>query len=243
MTIQQSENYNLFCTINGNRNVNSKKIEKIIDDINKGLNLLPYCPIIVYKSGFDDTLFIIDGQHRFVVSKKLNLPVYYVLAEAFTLQQIALLNSRQDKWTANDFLRAYIKIGIQDYITLSAVVNEYKTGLMLTSTFLMYGKVVNSRELGPAFRDGNFKVNFYDETIALFKLTLKLFEPYRFRADRNLVTAIKEIKEKGLCDFDILQKKLAAAPMMMNQNGTVKDYIYNIERVYNHNNKERKHII
>jgi len=125
--INQTKAYDLFSKIIGNRNINQKKIERIMADINAGLNLLPYCPILVYTEG--NNLNIVDGQHRFEVAKQLNIPIFYVIASELNLKQIAMLNSRQDKWTQSDFLRCYINIGISDYVVLDKFLKTYAIGL------------------------------------------------------------------------------------------------------------------
>lgn len=236
-TIHQTNDYGKFNRILGNRNTSQKKIERIMHDVSVGLNLLPYCPIIVYPE--NDNLNIVDGQHRFEVSKQMALPVYYVLAKELDLKQIAMLNSRQDKWTQNDFLRCYFNIGIPDYITLDTFLKEHTVGISTGMDFLMIGKMAKGA-CSQKFRDGEFKVNFLDETIALLKLSDSLFARYSFYRDRNLLTAIQELQKIGKCDFEILKEKIDKNIRMMDQQSSVKDYIFNIERIYNHNNKIRQ---
>ena len=110
MEIQKTKNYKAFDTILGNRVVNKKKVADLVHDIQNGLNLLPYCPIVVYRQG--ETLKIVDGQHRFEASKKLGSPVHYVECEELDLKKIARLNSRSDKWKNKDFLDCYIRLGV-----------------------------------------------------------------------------------------------------------------------------------
>lgn len=236
--ILTTKNYDLFNTITGNRNVSQKKIDRIIEDIKNGLNLLPYCPIIVYQD--DEGLSIVDGQHRFEVSKQIDCVVYYVLADKLNIQQIALLNSRQDKWSINDFLRAYIKVGIEEYITLAEVMDNYKLNVSTAASFIMNGNLNNRGEVAQLFRDGKFKVNHLEESTALFALSHSLFDKYKFYTDRNLLHAVQLIQKKGLCDFNELKEKITKAPMLMDKQGTYKDYIYNIERVYNHKKSIRQ---
>ncbi|WP_283640092.1 ParB/Srx family N-terminal domain-containing protein [Mesonia mobilis] len=238
LQIKSSTNYDDFENINGNRNLNKKKIQKIVQDIKNGLNLLPLCPIIVYSK--NEKLNIIDGQHRFEASVISENPVYYVISEELDLKQIATLNSRQDKWTQMDFLRCYEKLGIEDYETLHKVMKEFHTGISTTTELLASGKVRGSKNIGEEFRSGDFKINYYDETIELLKLNHSLFDRYVFFKDRNLISATQEIKKKGLCDFDVLKEKIKQAPMLMDRQGSTKDYIFNIERVYNHKNTNRK---
>jgi hypothetical protein len=237
MDIQQTSNYNLFTTITGNRIINKKKVEKLVDDINNGLNLLPYCPIIVYED--DNELKIVDGQHRFETSQKLNLPVYYVVCDKLDLRQIARLNSRSDKWSNKDFLECYISLGIEDYKLLQEFIKEYEMIYSAAIELLMNGKVKTGKNTMEIFRDGELKVNHLEVAKEMASLAREVFFRYKFRNDRYIIQAVQELKEKGLCDFEVLTQKIAATPMLMNPQGSAKEYIYNIERVYNHNNQKR----
>jgi len=236
--IQQCKDYKRFDLITGNRNVNLNKIDRIIDDIENGLNLLPYCPILVYSD--NDKLRIIDVQHRFEVSKQIKSPVFYIETNLVNLKQIALINSRQDKWTELDFLRCYVKIGIEDYLILEKIFKEFKISISTLYSLLMTFKINSRGEVGQLFRDGEFKVKFEAETTELLSLTDTIFGRYNFSKDRKLITAIQQLQTKGLCDFKHLEEKVSEAPMIMDKQGTVKDYIFNIERVYNHKKQTRQ---
>ncbi|MFD2566093.1 ParB/Srx family N-terminal domain-containing protein [Pseudotenacibaculum haliotis] len=234
--IESTTDYSKFATITGNRNLNEKKIQRIIDDIDNGLNLLPLCPIIVYKE--NDRLMIVDGQHRFEVSKRCDHPIHYVEGQNLSLQQIARLNSRQEKWTQKDFLRCYIRVGIQDYKILNKVLEEFRIPLTTTMSFLM-GNSSSVRNVNDLFKAGEFKVNHLEETKELFKLNNSLFGRYVFSTDRNLLNALQRIVKKGLCDFDVLRTKISKNPMMMDKQTNYKNYILNIEKIYNHRNNSR----
>ena len=236
--ILTTTDYTKFKIINGNRNLNQKKIDAIVSDINNGLNLLPYVPVIVYEE--DNYLMLVDGQHRFSVSQALDLPVYYVISEKLSLRQMAMINNRQDKWKMTDFLLCYIKIGIKDYQIVKDVMKQFKVAISTATDLLMLGKISKNSTATAKFKDGEFKCNYQEETIALLTLSHSLFERYVFYTDRNLLTAVQQINEKGLCDFEMLKEKINNNPMMMDKQGSVKDYIYNIERVYNHSSKIRK---
>lgn len=237
MEIQQSTDYGKFSPITGNRIINKAKVDKLVEDITKGLNLLPYCPIIVYQD--NEEFKIVDGQHRFTTSEKMNLPVYYVVCDKLNLRQIARMNSRSDKWKNKDFLMCYIRLGIEDYQKLQEFINEYEIIYSAAIDLLMSGNVKGTKNSMELFRDGEFKVNHWDKACEITKLTRDLFHLYKFRNDRYLIQAMQEIKDKGLCDFELLQQKVKSAPMLMDKQNSAKEYIYNIERVYNHNNQKR----
>lgn len=237
MEIKQSFDYHHFKTITGNRNLSEKKVQNIINDINTGLNLLPYCPIIIYND--NNTSYIIDGQHRFEVSKKLKKPVYYIECEKISLQQIAKVNSRSDKWTNKNFLDCYVNIGIKDYVILRDFIKKYNLAYSAAIGFLMTGKIAKGGIHMEEFRNGEFKVKHFELADKIVNLTTSLFEIYNFYNDRYLISAMHEIYDKGKCDFNTLRRKIKEAPNEMNKNSAKKDYMYNVERVYNYKNQNR----
>lgn len=89
------------------------------------------------------------------------------------------------------------------------------------------------------FRDGEFRVNHLSEAKRLTSLCIDVFSRYKFRSNRYLISAMQEIEKKGVCDFEILKEKISKAPNLMNPQNSWKEYVYNIEQVYNHNNKNR----
>lgn len=239
MEILQSSNYDQFTTINGNRNISLKKVEKLAEDVKSGFNLLPYCPIIVKEVG--DKFAIIDGQHRFETCIATGEDVYYLIKNDITLQQIAKLNSRGQKWTVNDFLNCYMRLGVEDYITLHEICREFKVSVSTVMGLLMKNNVkTNCKE---EFESGDFKVNHLETTKQYLALTEDLFGEYRFSKDRSLIGAVKEIYLAGKCDFVVLKDKIRKNRNGMDKQGDVKNYIYNIERVYNFNNSKRQTII
>ena len=133
-------------------------MERLIEDIQNGLNLLPYCPIIVYED--EDKLRIVDGQHRFTTSKELGFPVYYVICEKLDLRKIARMNSRSDKWKNRDFLECYIRLGVKDYEVLFEFIHEYDIIYSAAVNLLMYGKMKGPKNSMDQFRDGEFEVHY-----------------------------------------------------------------------------------
>lgn len=236
--IKFCKDYTLFVMMNGNRPLNKKKIEKIKADINGGLNLLPYCPVIVFER--DNLLHIIDGQHRFTAAKELEKQIYYVVSNELNLFQVATMNSKQDKWTERDFLNCYIELGIEDYIVLKNTASEFKVGLTATAELLMYGNYTKRKEMPIIFREGRFRAEHVEKAKEFLQLHLNLFGRYRFFSDRNLILALQNLQDKGLCDLDFLKEKIQQAPMMMDRQTSPKEYIYNLERVYNHKASTRK---
>jgi hypothetical protein len=66
--------YSRFRMINGNRQLNEAKINRIIKEISNGNDMRKYYPIQVKENG--DRLDILDGQHRFYIARHFKSPVF-----------------------------------------------------------------------------------------------------------------------------------------------------------------------
>ncbi len=237
--IKSSSNYSDFNTILGNRIVNQKKVEKIATDNKNGLNMLPYCPIVVYRN--KNKFKIVDGQHRFNAAMICGLPIYYVECDQLDLALIARINSRSDKWKNSDFLECYIQLGVKDYVTLHEFIKQNKIVYSSSVSMLMYKEIReggnnNSME---SFRNGEFVVNHLEWSSSIADKALEVFGRYKFWNDRGLLGAVNKLIDSGKCDFEVLKSKIKSAPNIMEKKANVKEYLYLIEKLYNHNNSKR----
>ncbi len=101
--IYTSLNYNEFVFVEGNREIRSPKVSRMIDSIKKfGL----VNPIVV-----DQYKQIIDGQNRFECCKTLNIPVRYSvfpIEKSILIDLIRDINSVQNNWNNIDIAGAYV---------------------------------------------------------------------------------------------------------------------------------------
>ena len=128
--------YNDLHLLDYNRPV-SKDNHNVIN-ISKSMkenNLLYAAPIIVKYT--PDRLEIIDGQHRYLAAKSLNLPIYiHVLKDQRTFpgeekKLITTLNSNQKNWGLGDFAYHYSKVNdnkisekYSEYLTIYDMFNS-----------------------------------------------------------------------------------------------------------------------
>tara|TARA_Y100001951_G_C11274725_1_gene261097 strand:+ start:418 stop:1197 length:780 start_codon:yes stop_codon:yes gene_type:complete len=87
----------------GNRNVNSKNVQRLIGAI-KEYNLLSICPLLVYY--IDGVYKIADGQHRYLAALELNIPFYIIVVkEPYDITVIGRLNSNHKNWRLGDYAK------------------------------------------------------------------------------------------------------------------------------------------
>ena len=237
-TIYYTKDYKQFKFITGNRKLNDTKIKKIINDIDDGLNMLKYCPIVV-----TDDMRIIDGQHRFQVCKILKYHVFYVIAKDITLRDIAAINSRTERWKPIDFVNCYFENGNSEYKILKHFIDTYELPVSSALWVLSngYSGSLSTQDAKHAFECGNYEATHEKEAKEIVEYALK-FELFSGNRSGAFLKAIAVLMK--LAKFDsakLLSKYNAASDMLTPQSGH-KGYLLKLEEIYNYKNSIRQPI-
>src|SRR5581483_8857706 len=178
--VYQTTEYARFKFINGNRELNEQKINRIVGDIEAGIDVLMYYPLVVRER--DGRLEIDDGQHRFYISKKLKRPVYYIIApEERKLVDIAKINSNTEKWKVKDFIHCYVQQGNEHYVKLHEFMTVYELSATLVMKLLGDGEPGNGgggRDNAQKFQRGEFEVKYYEEAVKIAE-ACRLFKDFK----------------------------------------------------------------
>lgn len=160
ITILTTQDYSIFNTQEGNRDLLNNDIKKIEKKI-LGNNLLKYHPILV-SSDFK----VIDGQHRLEVAKRNKLEIYFIIMkEKSSLKTTQSVNTTGKPWQVKDFLKSYIALGNPEYIKFNEYLHEYTfltiSQLIELSTSIKSG----GRQASEIFRDGDLTFSDHDTLI------------------------------------------------------------------------------
>jgi len=233
--IYWTKDYSQFAFVKGNRDIQESKVKKLIRSIESGLDLTPYCPIIV-----SEAMQIIDGQHRFYVCNKLKIPIYYVISNVTTIRQIAEMNSNTDKWKQKDFINCYIDLGFDDYKILHDFKIEYGFSYNSSAQLLQDGCVFDGgSHVGRDINDGKFKVNHYDEITKFAKWYLQLKDHSDKIFNRSLIAAMNILKSNDDFDINILIDRLKSSGRVIELCANKKKYLMHIEELYNYKTRTR----
>jgi hypothetical protein len=232
----QSNDYDKFNMIQGNRFLDMNKIKKILADIDRGTNLLKYVPILVIEK--NKKLDIIDGQHRFVVAKKLKSPIFYIMAEDLSLYDIARMNSNTEKWKAKDFINCYTQLGNNNYVILEDLLKKYP-GLPITTaiSLLASGKVAGGGNPMDAFHRGEFVVK-YSIICDGFLKTIDAFV-FENKFSRPFMQAISKVIDNGVFDIVELVNKVNQDPEQLKLQDHWRKYLINLEEIVNKGKHKR----
>lgn len=230
-----TDDYSAFHFLKGNRDLNQLKIKRIIESVENGLDLFKYCPIMVNKDGY-----VIDGQHRYYVCRKLGLPVFYVIVPNFTLRQVAQMNHNASKWTDKDFLKCYIDIGNQHYAYLKEFVEKYQVNLGIAISILYEGRVrVNCLD---DFRDGLFKAEYQKTATNLVEHALLYKDFCSSFKSRNFLQALETLLASKDYDSTEMIEKLRLHNLVIENRQSPKEYLTHMEDLFNYRNSKRKRI-
>lgn len=235
--IEMTYNYKQFKFIKGNRPLVTSKVTKLVKSYNGGLNLFPYCPILI-----NNDFYVIDGQHRLEACKRLNISVYYIVIPEVTLQQIAELNATATRWKVSDFFNCFIQTGNQDYVTLQTFKDRFGLSINTALQLLMVGSCKEGGgHCGEAFRLGQFKINHLERANKIMKHVFDYREVASPEAlsDRNFIIAIQVLLSSPLYKHKEMIQRLTAKKLNIVKKYNYKEYIYHMEELFNRNNSKR----
>ena len=72
-------------------------------------NALHLKAIIAYYDEKTNTLWLIDGQHRYMAAKALGLPIHVKVTDTYDPMWMSVLNCNQKNWTLKDFANMYMQ--------------------------------------------------------------------------------------------------------------------------------------
>jgi hypothetical protein len=237
--IYWTKDYGQFKFLRGNRDLNEPKIKRIVKSVLGGLEFFQFCPIMV-----NEDMYIIDGQHRFVVCKQLRRNIYYVIVPDFKLRQIAEINNNTSKWKERDYLNCYTDVGLEDYKVLDEFAGKYSISIKVAASLLMQGKAQTGGQGDGKdfFRDGEFKVYFLEKATLLMDMVTEFNEFCTTFNTRSFIKAIETLHDCEKYDHTEFTEKLRLHNLTIEPKSTAKEYLIHMEELFNFKNSKRKTI-
>lgn len=151
--VYQTNDYDKFKVMLGNRNINLASVAKIQNSIaESGFRM---CPILV-----NENFEIIDGQHRFTALKFLKLPIYYVIENGLTVNDCKILNLNTKNWTLDDYIKSYADLGNLEFIKLLEIKKQLKTSSSILYCLFDKKSHVCGHGVVQSCKNGDLKISF-----------------------------------------------------------------------------------
>lgn len=154
--IQVETVYGKFKFMGGNRKVDYNHVKRLKEEMQSNPELLQAAPILVNES-----MYIVDGQHRFEAAKELRVPIYYIMKHGLTIDAARHMNVTQKKWIPMDFAESYSQGGNEEYTKFINMVKKFPK--IAPSIIMKYLAGGQKHRVGESFRLGKFKIEDFEK--------------------------------------------------------------------------------
>lgn len=236
--LHKTTDFSIFKFREDNREYDKNHLNKLIFEIEKS-NDLNLHPIIV-----NSEMEIIDGQHRYLAAKKLNLPVYYIVDENYTPGKMIIFNSTQRGWKLSDYLNYWCHHGKEDYIKF----REFSKDMGLSYHALIHWVDARSGSLYKRFKSGTFTFSIgipILEALVQVKRFILLLKSMNIKPQTIYVQiafhkALKEFFTNPLIDFDRFFDRFCKWPHSFVYFTSTEEYLEQLVNIYNYGMKSRR---
>lgn len=234
-TIRQSQDYDSFNTVLGNRTVRPAHVKKLRTAIEKDPESIKYNPILV-----NERMEVIDGQHRKAAIEALGLPVYYVTVPGLQLEDVQKLNSVAKQWQPIDYAKAFEQLGNENYSYYVEI--KSKPELSLNHDSLMRYLALDNPITSQSFNEGRLKVDDYPRTIELLTQLheVGVFYP-RFNI-RSFALAFLRFAREPRYDHKRMLKQMEAYSNQIEDYSKETDYFKALNKVYNYMKNDKNKV-
>jgi hypothetical protein len=213
----KTKNYAKFTFSKENREIKIKKISEIKESMKK-FGFIPGRPVLITKEGV-----IIDGQHRFLAAKDLEIDVEFEILEGDYIEKMIQLNCTQSNWTLENYINSYAVQNIDCYRKLLKFQEKYDLS-MSSAIAILFGAGIKSSDI----RKGeNIKIRTNADAVADFILNCNTIS---YNKDHKFIRAVVNVYDKlTKSQLNRLKSRLIIIPKLSNTN----DFIIAFENVIN----------
>lgn len=220
--------YEIFKFLEGNRNINKLHVNRL----KKSMKQNYLYTVIMVNESFE----VIDGQHRLQACKELKLPIRYMIAYGYGLEEVQRLNATAKTWNADDYMNGYCNLGFENYIIYRNYKNKYGFGHNETQALLL-DKFIRGKDTG--FNDGNFKIKNLKKSIEKAETIIKVAPYYKGYKRRSFIYSLMHLLEKEQFNFNEFIKKLKIQSTKLVDCINQDQYTMLIEEIYNFKRREK----
>lgn len=234
IVVKKTRDYSMFTILERNRDVEEAAVNNLVVSIRKRGQLQP---IIVNQS-----LEVIDGQHRLEACQILGYEVAYLISNNASIKDVVLINNSQKPWNYKDYIKTFSHTNHwnhREYEKLKSYVKTYGFGFTICRNLLVghfqAGGATNPQK---AFEAGNFKVKDLQkaERWGNQLLKIKAFASHLVRVGKFCMAFVKVQKLEEfslLLAYEQIEKNVRKFDRCQNQEdwdeAMVKAYNYNLK--------------
>lgn len=232
--VYRTFDYHIFKTLEDNRELNMYHVQRLIKSF-EHRHLI--CPIIV-----NEKYEVIDGQHRLEASKTTGLPVYYIMIDGYSIDEVQILNLNQKNWNKMDYLHLYCERGNRQYLKLKEFMDEHPEFPPGVCIRLLGGvrhdaiRENGKKVIAKSFEEGRFQIKDEGRAIIIAN-RLRDFKEYcdQYASPTFVAAFLKIFAKKSYSHKEMLHKLKASKLKIKGSGGAngVEEYMIQIENIYN----------
>ena len=213
----KTTNYSKFLFSKENREIKTKTVVAIKESMKK-FGFIPGRPVLITKEWI-----IIDGQHRFLAARDLNIAVEFEVLEGDHIDKMIHLNSTQSNWTLEDYVNSYAQQNVDCYRKLLKFKEKYDLNLSSAIT-MFFSAGVRSHNI----KNGEIlSINPNAEKVAEF---ISNCDTIAYNKDNKFVRAIVAVYDRlTKCQLNRLKSRLIVIPKLSNSS----DFVTAFENIIN----------
>jgi hypothetical protein len=184
--VYMSYDYNQFTCLDRNRELNLANKRKLMESMKEEHLLIPIIVNQYYQ--------IIDGQHRFFSAMELGLPIYYIINHDYGIDQVIRANTVGVNWNKEDFLNSYVKQGIDAYVELEMIKEEFEINIGTLLSIIAEFKGQSNEYITTQFENGSLTIG--DDLfggINFFLYQLQMFSDYSGYKSSSFIKAFLKL--------------------------------------------------
>jgi hypothetical protein len=226
MNKMKTKNYNLFSFKKENRGISRQKISQLKK------NFLKFGYDENYPVLIDESFLIIDGQHRFMACKELNLEVIYAFSKNNTNEYMRSLNIVSSAWELADYIRSYASEKRECYSKLLEFKNNHN--LTMSNAIIVFFGNAKAKEirLGVEIKPM--------ENAEKVVNALKSFSLLKFNNSKNFTLALQTIIAKNISDKHL--NFLIEKQLLINEMASQSQYLLVFENIINNRRGVRENV-
>lgn len=241
-----TNDYSLFKFMHGNRDVNKLHIKRLVESFQDEYLLTPLIVNQYYE--------IIDGQHRYMAAKELNLPINFIICNDYKLKQVQLLNTNMKNWKKIDYLNTFCDLGYDHYIKLKNFLEIYSDFTIECAITMLTNKLgketkdnfllrTDTNKRGSYmiknFENGEFEIYDYQLACVYAEKILEIKPYYEGYNRRIFVCAMIHMFKHQNYNHSQYIQKLKLNPAALTHCNNVTQYKEVIEEIYNYRSREK----
>lgn len=226
--------YSQFKFTKENRPIDQDHLMRLYDAVSEK-NLLAEFPILVDKS-----MSVIDGQHRLKVAESLSVPIYYIVSDRITVDDISVTNANTSHWKPSDYRDRWLAAGKMEYVVLDRFMKKYPFFTLNEAVELCYFGDRNG--LKSKFKSGEYKCNDvpYATKVAQALLDFSKFFPHYH--DKSFINAVANLMGNRNYDHRIMMARMEYQSTKLVRCADMESYIELLNEIYNYRTPKKNRV-